>query len=40
MEKQIAEPMKAYGYERKAFVEEEVAGEKAEGFDYTYDVSV
>lgn len=39
MEKQIAEPMKAYGYERKAFVEENVAEEQAQGFNYTYEVS-
>ena len=39
MEKQIAEPMKAYGYERKAFVVENVAEEQAQGFNYTYEVS-
>jgi hypothetical protein len=31
--------MKAYGYERKAFVEENVAEEQAQGFNYTYEVS-
>ena len=36
MEKQIARSMKAYGYELTGFVSEELGGEVADGFVYTY----